>query len=79
MKFEIYSKDNCPYCIRAVSLLTVKHQDNFEVFKLGEDFTREELLEKFPQAKTFPQIQAIKDDGEIVYIGGFVELNELLK
>ena len=36
---------------------------------LGEDFDREELLEKFPTARTFPQITA---HGE--YVGGFNEL-----
>jgi glutaredoxin 3 len=40
---------------------------------LDEDFTREELFEKFPTARTFPQIVV---DGES--IGGFTELKELV-
>ena len=35
---------------------------------LDEDFTREELFEKFPNARTFPQITS---NGE--YVGGFTE------
>ena len=29
----------------------------FEYLTLGEDFTREELFEQFPTARTFPQIK----------------------
>ena len=35
---------------------------------LDEDFTREELFEKFPSARTFPQITV---NGEL--IGGYTE------
>ena len=38
---------------------------------LDEDFTREELFERFPTARTFPQITA---HGE--YIGGFTEFEQ---
>ena len=40
---------------------------------LDEDFTREELFEKFPTARTFPQITA---HGE--YIGGFTEFGTVV-
>ena len=38
---------------------------------IGEDFTREEVLELFPGARTFPQIKI--DD---VNIGGYTELEK---
>ena len=38
---------------------------------IDEDFTREELFEKFPTARTFPQITA---HGE--YIGGYTEFEQ---
>ncbi len=43
---------------------------NFEYKKymLDVDFSREELVEKFPSARTFPQITI---DGEL--IGGYTE------
>lgn len=63
MKIEIYSKDNCPYCDMAINLSEKTEGVVLSVFKLDTDFTREELLEKFPNARTFPQITV---DGESV-------------
>ena len=40
---------------------------------LDEDFTREELMEKFPTARTFPQIVV---EGQS--IGGFTEFKALV-
>lgn len=73
MIFQVYGKDNCQYCFKAIYLLTQKGYA-FEEFKLGREFTRDELLEMFPNAKTFPQIR-IKDGA---YIGGYEELNNFL-
>tara|TARA_X000000368_G_C22432551_1_gene451148 strand:- start:97 stop:333 length:237 start_codon:yes stop_codon:yes gene_type:complete len=67
---EIYGKPVCPYCDKAKALCK---QNNYEyVYKqLDVDFTREELFEKFPGARTFPQI---KIDGD--NIGGYQQLEE---
>jgi len=65
---EIYGKELCPYCDRAKQLCE-KDGYEFTYQSLGTDFTRDELLEMFPTAKTFPQI---KIDGEA--IGGYDEL-----
>ncbi len=77
MHFEIYSKDNCPHCRRAVSYL-INGNHSFDELKLDEDFTREELFELFPQAKTFPQIQLIDSNDEKSYIGGADQLQQFL-
>lgn len=62
---EIYGKTQCPYCDKAKALCERKGYDY--VYKsLGEDFTREEMMEAFPTARTFPQIRI---DGEA--IGGY--------
>ena len=53
MKAEIYSKTNCVFCDRAKMRLA-KH--NPKIFMLDQDFTREEFFQKFPNARTFPQI-----------------------
>ena len=53
MKAEIYSKTNCTFCDKAKMRLA-KH--NPQIFMLDKDFTREEFFQKFPNAKTFPQI-----------------------
>ena len=52
---EIYGKDFCPYCDKAVALVEQKGEE-FKYKKLGRDFTREDLMETFPGARTFPQI-----------------------
>jgi len=69
---EIYSKENCTYCVSAKNLLTSKNK-LFTEHKLGVDYTREQLLEKFPNAKSFPVIVI---DG--YHIGGHTELNKIL-
>lgn len=77
MEFVIYGKDNCQYCERAKALLTQKSLD-FSYLKIGEDFTREELLELAPDARTFPQIWLSEGD-YIKRIGGYAELEKYLE
>lgn len=70
MIIEIYGKEPCPFCDRAIQLCEKKGLE-YTYKSLGKDFTREDLLEKFPFARTFPQINI---DGE--YCGGYTELSE---
>jgi len=72
MGIEVYSKNNCTYCVQAKQLLTT-HGKAYVEYKLDEDFTREILLSKFPEAKTFPVIVI---DG--FNIGGFEQLKQHL-
>ena len=65
---EIYGKDHCPYCDRAIALVE-KIKAEFVYKKLDTDFTREQLIEQFPNARTVPQIRI---NGEA--IGGYDEL-----
>lgn len=52
---EIYGKPACPFCEQAKQLCEQMQLDY--VYKsMGDDFTREELLEMFPAARTVPQI-----------------------
>jgi glutaredoxin 3 len=71
--FVIYSKDNCVYCEKAKKLLE-KNNMSYEELKYERDFTRDELLGKFPQARTFPQIETTDGD----YVGGYDQLAERL-
>jgi len=68
----IWTKDLCNYCTAAKSLMNVRGID-FEERKVGGDYTREQLLEAVPNARTVPQIFL---DGN--YVGGFTELKALL-
>ena len=69
---EIYGKTQCPFCDKAKQLCEREGLD-FVYKQLDEDFTREELFEVFPGARTFPEIRM---DGE--NIGGFTELQAKL-
>ena len=73
MKATIWSKYHCPYCGQAKALLKNRGIP-FEEKKIGDGYTREELLEAVPNARTVPQV--FLDDK---LIGGFQELNEHLK
>lgn len=73
MKIEIYSKDHCGYCSMAIKLTEMRKLDAV-VKKLDVDFTREQLLEQFPAAKTFPIV--VVDDQ---LIGGYTDFMQYLK
>lgn len=73
MKVEIYSKPQCPFCVQAKALAEREgHELTYKM--LDEDFSREDLMESFPTARTFPQIIV---DGE--KIGGFTEFKALVE
>jgi glutaredoxin len=69
----VWSKDNCPYCDQAKALLTQKGIE-IQERKIGHGYTREDLLEAVPDARTVPQIFL---DGNL--IGGFTELKKHLQ
>ena len=70
MKAIVWSKDACPFCVQAKALLESKGIE-FEERNVQEDWTKEQLLEAVPTARTLPQI--FLDDN---YIGGFTELRK---
>ena len=73
MKAVIWSKYHCPYCDQAKALLKQKGI-RFEERKIGDGFTKEELMEAVPNARTVPQIFV---DEQL--IGGFTELKTFLE
>lgn len=73
MKAIVWSKYHCPYCDQAKSLLN-QIGIEFEERKIGDGWTKEELLENIPTARTVPQIII---DGKL--IGGFNELRKLFE
>ena len=70
MKAVVWSKYHCPFCDQAKALLNAKGIE-FEEKKIGDGFTKEDLLESVPTARTVPQI--FLDDQ---LIGGFTELKK---
>jgi glutaredoxin 3 len=69
----VWSKYNCPYCDQAKALLT-QRGIKYEERKIGDGYTREELLEAVPNARTVPQIFINNQ-----LIGGFTELRKHLE
>ena len=59
---EIYTKDQCPMCQTAKLLLNSKNIPYTE-YLIGKDITREEVLERFPEARMAPVITL---DGKMI-------------
>lgn len=55
MIIEVYTRDDCFWCIKAKELLN-KTNLTYKEYKIGQDLTREEFREKFPQQGTVPYI-----------------------
>jgi glutaredoxin len=73
MKAIVWSKYNCNQCEQAKALLTQRNI-SFEERKIGDGYTKEDLLEAVPDARTVPQI--------FIYnklIGGFAELRQYIE
>jgi glutaredoxin 3 len=69
----VWSKYNCPYCDQAKALLK-QRGIKYEERKIGDGYSREELLEAVPNARTVPQIFINNQ-----LIGGFTELRQHLE
>ena len=73
MKAVVWSKNQCPFCDQAKALLKSRNIE-FEEKKIGEGYSKEDLLEAVPTARTVPQIFL---DEQL--IGGFTELRAHLQ
>jgi glutaredoxin 3 len=72
MQIDVYTRSDCSFCLMAKNLLHAMGKP-FTEHKLDIDFTREQLLEQFPNAKTYPIVVV---DGFTV--GGYTELYKYL-
>ena len=70
---EIWGKPQCPFCEQAKRLCEARGL-KYTYKQLGVDFEREEVLESFPGARTFPQIRI---NGTA--IGGYDKLGPYLE
>lgn len=73
MKAIVWSKYGCSFCDQAKDLLALKGIE-FEERKIGDGWTKEELLDAVPTARTLPQI-FIEDK----LVGGFNNLQKYLE
>ena len=72
MKAVVWIKDNFAFCDQAKALLKQRGIE-FEERKIGHGYTREQLLESVPTARSVPQI-FLNDE----LVGGFTELRQRL-
>jgi glutaredoxin 3 len=72
-KAEVWSQPNCPACQEAKRLLT-SYAIEYDECMLGEGtYTKKDLIEKVPNARSVPQIFIGSE-----YIGGLAELKKRL-
>ena len=69
----VWSKDNCTFCDQAKALLEQRNIA-YEERKIGHGYTREDLLEAVPTARTVPQIFVNNN-----HVGGFAELRQYIE
>lgn len=67
----IWSKNNCPYCVAAKNLMHTRNISYEERNIQQGKWSKEQLLEAVPDARTVPQIFL---DGN--YIGGYDQLKQ---
>ena len=73
MTIIVCSQNRCIYCDHAKALLETKGMA-YEERNINQDFTKQQLLEAVPSARTVPQIII---DG--ICIGGMIDLQLYLK
>jgi glutaredoxin 3 len=81
-KIVIYSKEVCPYCVRAKALLQRKGA-SFEEIKITNDKQKEEMIKKSGGRMTVPQIfindKHIGGCDDLYALDAAGRLDELLK
>ena len=70
MEVIIYSKNNCPNCLKAKNILS-KYKP--KILILEKDISREDFFKKFPAVRKVPQI-VINNQ----HIGGYEEVEKWL-
>ena len=73
MKALMWSKPNCPQCDQ-VKIFMAQKGIMIEERKIGDGWSREQLLESVPDARSVPQVFL---DG--AYVGGINEIKRKLK
>lgn len=73
MTYIVYSKPNCPFCVKAKRALQIAEQRHVS-YELDRDFTREEFNSKFGEGSTFPRVVLEEN-----LIGGCNDLIEYLR
>lgn len=73
MKAIVWTKTSCPFCVKAKNFLTEKGI-LWEERNIEKNWTKEELLQSVPNARTVPQIFI-----DNKHIGGYTDLVDYFK
>jgi glutaredoxin len=73
MSTIVWSKNDCVFCLRAKDELA-KRGISFEERNIQKEWTKEQLLEAVPDAKTVPQIFLWGK-----YVGGYTDLMQYIE
>ena len=79
MRYVVFSKSTCPFCISAQELLSEKEMA-FKVVNFEPD--QQQVLQEIKDAyqwPTVPMIFRINDDKKVDFIGGYTDLCETLQ
>lgn len=74
MRFTVYSKEGCPYCNKIEQVLQLSGLEH-KVYKLDENFSREDFYSEFGLGSTFPQV-VLNDE---IRLGGCTETVKYLQ
>lgn len=55
MDVVLYTKDDCPYCEKIKTVLTIQNVPYVE-YKLGQHFDRSNFISEFGEGSTFPRV-----------------------
>ena len=77
-KYIIYSKPSCGYCLQAKDLLTMEKLQ-YDYLTLGTHYSLGDLMRLSPDAKSFPQIFVVDENGNKELVGGYNNLVQSLK
>lgn len=73
MKYTVYGKPGCVFCIKAKNLLE-RNSQKYDYVDIDEDAQAKHFVKEVLAAKKVPQIMLHKDDGTVEHVGGYTEL-----
>lgn len=79
MRYVVFAKPNCPFCVKAEEFLTEK-EENFKIVNFQEN--QVEILQEIKEAYnwgTVPMIFKVHDTARIEMIGGYTDMVDSFK
>jgi glutaredoxin len=77
VRYIVFAKETCPFCVKAAELLEERKQ-NFKVVNFEESQTK--VLEEIKEAyrwETVPMIFEVSDENQIKFVGGYTDLTAI--